>query len=158
MLVSPSVPNRGHDPTCPAVFGGVVDPSGIVSSIGDDSLHFVPCVIDHLDPSFSVIDVRASECFGNNDPIAVDSEMQLLPAPDASLAVFSGCPLAFTEDREAGAVDDQADGAGVRYGPQLDLQGLASAREGGVIRDVIDCWSLGCLLRVCGGLSAIGGY
>ena len=121
MLANPSVPDRGHDHTCPAVFGGVVDLSGIVSSIADDSLHFVPFVVDHLDPSFCVIDIRASECFGNDDPIAVDSEMQLLPTLKASLAVFSCCPLTFTEDREAGAVDDQVDGSEVRFGPQLDL-------------------------------------
>jgi hypothetical protein len=54
----------------------------------------------------------------------------------ASLAVFRGCPLAFTEDREAGAVNDQVDGTEVRFGPQLDLQGLASAGEGGVVRDI----------------------
>jgi hypothetical protein len=35
----------------------------------------------------------------------------------ASGAVFGGCPLAFTEDREARAVNDQVDGADVKLGP-----------------------------------------
>lgn len=44
--------------------------------------------------------------------------------------------MAFTEDREAGAVNDQVDGAEVRLGLQLDLQGFATAGEGGVVRDI----------------------
>lgn len=90
MLVNPSVPNRGHDHTCPAVFRGVVDLSGIASSIANNSLHSVSCVIDHPDSGFGVINVRAGECFGDDDPIAVDAEMQLLPTLKASLAVFGG--------------------------------------------------------------------
>jgi len=120
----------------PVVFGSLVDLSGIVSGVADDSLHFESCLLDHLDSGFSVIDVRAGERFGNDDPIAVDSEMQLLPTLNASFAVFCGCPLTFTEYREAGAIDDQVDRTDVKSGPQLDLQGLASAGEGGVVRDI----------------------
>ena len=50
--------------------------------------------------------------------------------------MFGGGPLAFTEDREAGAVNDQGDGAEVRLGLQLDLQGFATAGERGVVRDI----------------------
>jgi hypothetical protein len=54
----------------------------------------------------------------------------------ASLAVFGGGPLAFTEDREAGAVADQVDRTELKFGLQLDLQGLATAGEGGVVRGI----------------------
>ena len=62
--------------------------------------------------------------------------MQLLPALQASHAVFGGRPLAFTEHREAGAVDDQINKAELKLGLQLDLQDLATPGEGGVVRDI----------------------
>ena len=120
----------------PLVFGGLVDLSGIVSSIADDSLHVVSCVLDYSNSGFGVIDVGARERLGDDDPTVVDSEMQLLPALKAPLAMFGGRPLAFTDHREAGAVDDQVNRAELKLGLQLDLQGFAPAREGGVVRDI----------------------
>ena len=62
--------------------------------------------------------------------------MQLLPALKASLAVFGGRLLTFTEHGEAGAVDDQVDRTEVKSGPHLDFQGFSPAAESGVVRDI----------------------
>ncbi len=111
MPADPRVLDRRHDHTRSAFFGRFVNLPGIVSRIADDGLHSEPSTLDHSDSGFGVIDVRAGERSGDDYPSTVDSQMQLLPALEASLAMFDGRPLAFTEHREAGAVDDQVDGS-----------------------------------------------
>ena len=88
MPADPRVLDRRHDNTRSAFFGSLVNLPGIVSRIADDSLHSEPCLLDDPDCGFGVIDVWAGERFGDDDPSAVDSKVQLLPALEASGAVF----------------------------------------------------------------------
>ena len=56
--------------------------------------------------------------------------------PVAAPTVFGGGPFPFAYDREAGAVDDQMDGALGWNAVTLDDQVLIPARESRVIRDI----------------------
>ena len=60
---------------------------------------------------------------------AVDTEMQLLPAPLPAAAVFGGGPFALVEDRQARAVDDEMHRLLARDVIERDLERLAPPRE-----------------------------
>ena len=62
--------------------------------------------------------------------------MELLPATLAAPAVFGRGPFPFAHDREAGAVDDQIDGALGRDPVELHIEPLTAPRERGVVRSV----------------------
>ncbi len=62
----------------------VIQRTAVVGTVADDSTDLALYAIDE-----------------------VDAEMQLLPATNALAAVFDGGPLAFAEDAEPAAVDDQ---------------------------------------------------
>ena len=62
--------------------------------------------------------------------------MELLPATLAAPAVFDSSPFPLAHDREAGAVDNQMDGA-LDWEPlELHIEPLTPPRERGVIRCV----------------------
>ena len=67
---------------------------------------------------------------------SVDAEVELLPTTLALPTVFRGRPLAFANDREPSAVDDEVDGFARWDSPKRNFQVLAAPRERSVIRDL----------------------
>ncbi len=62
--------------------------------------------------------------------------MELPPALDALAAVLGRCPLAFSEDAESAAVDDEVGRPGALTNAQRHGEARASARHGGVVGNV----------------------
>jgi len=59
--------------------------------------------------------------------------MQLLPGTLAAPSKFRCGPFAFADDGQPSAVDDEMDGVVARHTIELDVEMLATPREGGVI-------------------------
>ncbi|MAB80822.1 MAG: hypothetical protein CMJ89_15850, partial [Planctomycetes bacterium] len=59
---------------------------------------------------------------------------ELLPAAFALLPVLRGRPLAFTDDREPCAIDDEMHGLGGSNLPEVDFEKLASPGQSRVVR------------------------
>ena len=64
-------------------------------------------LLDQTDAGRRVIGCRLRDRLGNDHAGAVDTEVQLLPAALAAVPVFYGGPLAFADDRQSCAIDDE---------------------------------------------------
>jgi len=72
----------------------------------------------------------------DDDAGAVDAQMEFLPAPRATPAVFRGGPFAFTHDGQPRAVDDEMHRSVGRNDLDAGIQPLTPSRERRVVRGV----------------------
>ena len=66
--------------------------------------------------------------------LGIDAQMDLAPRPGPGGAVLAGAPLALASGLDAGAVDEQVQGAGARAVGNLDAQALLAPAERAEVR------------------------
>ena len=97
-----SLDRRHNDPRT-STDCSVIQRTAVVGTVADDSTDLAW----HADADVAVINTRINQSLADDHAIAVDTEVQLLPATNALAAVFDSSPLAFAEDGETAAIDDQ---------------------------------------------------
>ena len=113
--------------------GRVVERDGVVRRIGRHARDIAVDVVDQTDAGRGIIRRRLGERMGDDDASAVDTEMQLLPAPLPAPAVFGGGPFALAEDGQARAVDDEMQWLLHGNAIECKIEAPAPPRERGVV-------------------------
>ena len=113
--------------------GRVVERDGVVRRIGRHARDIAVDVLDQTDAGRGIIRRRLGERMGDDDASAVDTEMQLLPAPLPAPAVFGGGPFALAEDGQARAVDDEMQWLLHGNAIECKIEAPAPPRERGVV-------------------------
>jgi hypothetical protein len=105
-----SLDRRHNDPRT-STDCSVIQRTAVVGTVADDSTDLAWHAIDEVDAdadaNVAVINTRINQSLTDDHAIAVDTDVQLLPATNALAAVFDSSPLAFAEDGETAAIDDQ---------------------------------------------------
>ena len=101
-----SLDRRHNDPRT-STGCSVVQRAAVVGTVADDSADLASHAVDEAHADVAVINTRTSQSLTDDHAIAVDTEVQLLPAANAIAAVFDGSPLALAKDGETAAVDHQ---------------------------------------------------
>ena len=126
---------RHHHPRA-TVGPSVVEGDRVVGRIRGHARNVAGDARHKPDAGRGVIRGRLRERLSHDNTGAVDTEMQLLPAPFAAAAVFGGGPFALAEDRQAGAVYDEIKRSGRRPAIKGDVQWLAPPGQRRVVRRV----------------------
>lgn len=78
-----------------------------------------------------LLEVR--ERLGDDDALGINAEVQLPPPANALPTVFCGGPLPLADDRQARAVHDEMERAGLALRAQGNVEILPATRECGVV-------------------------
>ena len=124
---------RHHDP-CAPVGRRVIEGDRVVGRIRGHARDVAGDARHQTDAGRGVIRGRLRARLSDDDTGAVDTEMQLLPAPLPAAAVFGGGPFALAEARQARAVDDEMHRLLDRDVIERDLERLAPPRERCMVR------------------------
>ena len=98
--------DRWHNDLRVSAGCSVVQGAAVVGTVADDSTDLAWYAIDEVHANTAVINIRTGQPLADDHTIAVDTDVQLLPATNALAAVSGRRPLAFAEDGETTAVDD----------------------------------------------------
>ena len=104
-----------HDRRAPRPCG-LVDGDCVVGRVRRDTGDLAGDRFDQRHASRRVIDMRVGQNLGHDHTRPVDAQMELLPATPAAGPVFRGRPLAFPNDGQTRAVEDQMDAFAGRDG------------------------------------------
>ena len=115
---------------------GLVEPHRVVRPIPRDADHVAGHRTDEIDAHGRIVDGRLRQRLRDDHAGAVNTKMQLLPAPRATLAVFRGGPFALAHDGESRTVEDEMQRTVGRDGVPRDVQPLTPARERRVVGSV----------------------
>ena len=119
---------RNHDPGTSRT-GRLVERDGIVGGVRGHARDVPVHLLDQTDAGRRVIGCRLRDRLGNDYAGAVDTEVQLLPAARAAGPVFYGGPLAFADDRQSCAIDDEMHRALGRNAIECQIEMLTPTRE-----------------------------
>ena len=124
---------RNHDPGTSRP-GRLVERDGLVGGVRGHARDVPVHLLDQTDAGRRVIGCRLRDRLGNDYAGAVDTEVQLLPAALAAGPVLYGGPLAFADDRQSCAIDDEMHRSLGRNAIECQIEMLTPTRERRVIR------------------------
>jgi hypothetical protein len=86
--------DRWHNDLRASAVCSVPQRAAVVGTVADDSTELAWHTIHKAHADVAVINTRISQSLADDDAVAVDTEVQLLPTTNALAAVFSRSPLA----------------------------------------------------------------
>ena len=116
---------------------GIVTPSGVEGAIGSDGgdLLVGRDLIEWCRQHGRMAQVAGGELSGSDfERLLVKSDVELAPESVLRAAKIAGVPLTFAFDRDAGAVDQEAQGASRSPIGNVDLPCLLTTAEGAEVR------------------------
>ena len=90
-------------------------------------------LIYELEGRLRIVNIPVGKDLGEDHTRLINSEMKLLTTTSAAASILGGRPLAFTDDRQSCAVDDELNGRVAPNSMQIYIEILATPRERGVI-------------------------
>ena len=115
--------------------GHVIERDGVVRRIRGHARNVPAHLLDQTDAGPRIIGRWLRDRLSDDDASSVNTEMELLPATLSTLPVFRRSPLALTDDRQAGAIDDEVKRPLHRGETEGEIEVLTPPRE----RRVIGC-------------------
>ncbi len=112
---------------------GIIDRERVIGCIGREARHVIRKAIDEINTHPRVVGTSVSQRLSNDHSRSINSEMELFPGTLATSTVLGCRPLAFAEDGQPSAVDEQMDRFLDWNEIQADIEALTTPREGGVV-------------------------
>ena len=86
-----------------------------------------------MESGLRVVGIPVGQDFGGDHTRSIDTEMEFLPGTLPASSMLDGRPLAFADNGQPCAVDDQMNGIIDCSAMQIDIEILTTTGEGGVI-------------------------
>ena len=102
-------PSRWNDDLRTAGNDGLVDPDPVVRRIGRETRDAFLHSIDQIETGLRVVGIPVGQHLRDDHTRSIDAEVQLLPPAFSLSSMLRGSPLAFADDREPRAIDDEVD-------------------------------------------------
>ncbi len=126
--------SRWNDDFRSAGSGGLVDCDRVISRICCEARDVSVNFIDEAKNRPRIVNIPVSQDLGDNHASSIDAEMKFLPSTLAAATMLDSGPLAFPDDGKPSAVQDEMHGAYCCGETEIDIELLAPAGDGGVVR------------------------